>query len=206
MKLLFMLCGGLLAFLPAARALTLPGSEQVMQAFAALDANRNRGISAAEWEKASFTLFRAADANNDNALVLSELTGTTLAEYTFMLADDDRNSQLSISEYMKLRRAIFKAADIDRDESLIEVEFELYSLLAQAGWTDRNNNGYIEPSELKASIDQAFPQLDQDRNGYLTPAELGYMRPAQFRLSDADGDDRLTPAEFVRGYLKALGA
>ncbi len=203
---LLLLLGGFALLLSAAHALTLPTAEQIKTTFNILDADRNQGISIAEWEKASFTLFRAADANNDNGVVLSELAGSTLTEDTFMLADDDRNGHLSIAEFMKLRRAIFKAADIDRDDNLIAVEFELFTLLAQVGWTDKNHNGYIEPSELKVSIGQGFLQLDTDHDGYLSPAEAAYMSPAHFQLADENHDGKLSPEEFVRSYIKALGA
>jgi|GEM_PF-2297186 len=200
---LFAFLSGLCLFLPVARALTLPTSSEIAQAFAALDTNRNNSISRAEWEKASFTLFRAADTNNDNVLVLSELAGSTLTEDTFMLADENRDGRLSIAEFMQLRRAIFQAADIDRDDTLNPVEFELYTLLAQTGWTDRNHDGYIQPSELKAAIGQAFVQLDTNHDGFLSAAETAFMRPAQFTLSDEDHDGRLSPVEFRAGLLES---
>ena len=201
---LLLALGSLLVLLPAAHA--LPGGAEIKTAFDALDGDHNGAISLAEWEKASFALFRAADKNNDNTLDPSELGGTTITQDTFQLIDEDHNGRLSVSEFMRLRRAIFTATDIDRDDSLSFVEFDLLTLLAQIGWTDRNHNGRIEPSELKAALVQAFAQLDTNHDGFLTATEAVYMLPEQFKLSDDDHDDRLTQDEFVRGYLKALGA
>lgn len=195
----------LLLILPAARA-ALPSGAEIKGAFDALDADRNAAVSLAEWEKASFALFRSADKNNDNTLDPSELGGTAITRDTFLLIDEDHNGRLSVAEFMRLRRTVFTAADIDHDDSLTFVEFELLTLLAQTGWTDRNHNGRIEPSELKAALVQAFGQLDTDHDGFLSAAEAAYMVPEQFKLSDDNHDDRLTQDEFVRGYLKALGA
>ncbi len=201
---LLLALGSLFVLLPAARA--LPGVAEIKAAFDALDTDHNGAISLAEWEKASFALFRTADKNNDNALDPSELGSTTITQDTFQLIDEDHNGRLSIAEFMRLRRAIFTAADIDRDDSLTFVEFELLTLLTQTGWTDRNHNGRIEPSELKAALVQAFGQLDTNHDGFLSAAEAVYMLPEQFKVSDEDHDGRLTQDEFVRGYLKTLGA
>ncbi len=57
---------------------------------------------------------------------------------------------------MRLRRALFTAADIDRNDNLTLIEFELLTLPAQTGWTDRNHDGHIQPSELRESLVQAF--------------------------------------------------
>jgi Ca2+-binding EF-hand superfamily protein len=198
--------GALLLFLPAAQALTLPAASEIKAAFDALDADHNGAVSLDEWEKASFALFRAADKNNDNFLDPSELAGTNITQDTFALADENHDGKLSVAEFMRLRRALFIAADIDRNDNLSPVEFELLTLLGQTGWTDRNHNGRIEPSELKAALIQAFGQLDLDHNGILAAAEIAYMSPEQFKLCDENHDGKLTQDEFVRGYLKALGA
>jgi Ca2+-binding EF-hand superfamily protein len=187
-------------------ARALPAAAELKGAFAALDADHDGSISLREWENASFALFRSADRNNDNSLDPSELGGTTITQDTFLLVDDDHNGRLSIAEFMRLRRAVFTAADIDRGDTLSPVEFELLTLLAQTGWTDRNHNGRIEPSELKAALTQAFGQLDENHDGFLSAAEAGYMPADQFKLSDLDHDDRLSQDEFVTGYLKSLGA
>ena len=196
--------GTLLLLVPAARA--LPGAAAIKGAFDALDSDHNGVVSLKEWEDASFALFRTADRNNDNALDPSELGDTTVAQDTFQLADEDHNGRLSVAEFMRLRRAVFTAADINRDDNLTLVEFELLTLLAQTGWTDRNNNGRIEPSELRAALAQAFDQLDANHDGFLSRGEASYMASDQFKHSDEDQDGRLTQNEFVRGYLSTLGA
>lgn len=194
----------LLSFGSVARA--LPTATELKSAFAAIDADHDGVISLGEWENASFALFRSADRNNDNSLDPSELGGTTITQDTFLLIDEDHNGRLSISEFMRLRRAVFTAADIDRGDTLSLVEFELLTLLAQTGWTDRNHNGRIEPSELKAALVQAFARLDDNHDGFLSTSEASYMPAEQFKLSDLDHDERLSQDEFVTGYLKALGA
>jgi Ca2+-binding EF-hand superfamily protein len=196
--------GAFLLFLPAVHA--LPAAAEIKTAFDALDADHDGAISLDEWEKASFALFRAADRNNDNYLDLSELAGTNITQDTFALADENHDGRLSIAEFMRLRRAIFTAADIDRNDSLSFVEFELLTLLSQTGWTDRNHNGRIEPSELKAALIQAFGLLDTDHDGFLSAKETAYMSPEQFKLCDENHDGKLTQEEFVHGYLQAIGA
>lgn len=203
-RLLLVLGALLLPFGSTARA--LPAAAELKGAFAAIDTDHDGVISLAEWETASFALFRSADRNNDNSLDPSELGGTTITQDTFLLIDEDHNGRLSIAEFMRLRRAVFTAADIDRGDTLSLVEFELLTLLAQTGWTDRNHNGRIEPSELKAALTQAFGQLDENHDGFLSAAEAAYMPAEQFKLSDVNHDDRLSQDEFLTGYLKALGA
>lgn len=187
---------------PAARA--FPTATQIKQAFTAIDTTRNNAISAAEWDAASFALFRAADKNNNNFIDGSELQGSSLAQDTFLRADTDRDGRLSVGEFMELRRTIFRIADIDRNDSLSLLEFELMILMEQVGWTDRNNNGRIELSELADSLRKAFEQLDTNQDGLLTTDEASFLQPEFFKIFDTDQNGKLSSAEFVAGYRNAL--
>jgi len=88
----------------------VPDAAAIKQAFIALDTTKNDAISLAEWEKDSFALFKAADANRDNHLSRDEISPGAVASETFLTADSDQDGKLSIGEYMNLRRAIFRAA------------------------------------------------------------------------------------------------
>lgn len=200
----FVCLGALLLALAAPALCAFPSAAQIKTAFAALDASRNDAISPAEWDTASFALFRAADKNNNNLIDADELQGSTLAQDTFLRADTNRDGRLSVSEFMELRRALFRTADIDRNEFLNAVEFELYLLMEQVGWTDRNANGRIELSELGDALRKAFAQLDADTDGKLTPAETAYLAPASFAAFDIDKDGLLIVEEFIAGYRRAL--
>ena len=198
-----LLAAFLLAFvLPAAHA--FPSATQIKTAFAALDTSDNNAISAAEWDAASFALFRAADKNNNNFIDATELEGSAIAQDTFLRADTDRDGRLSVREFMDLRRTIFHVADIDRDDFLTFVEYELLIVMEQVGWVDRNQNGRIELSELTDSLAKAFAQLDADHDGRLSAAEAGHLSPKAFKDFDTNGDGTLTPAEFDAGYRTAL--
>lgn len=188
--------------LPALHA--LPTVAQIKTAFGALDSSRNDAISAAEWDTASFALFRAADKNNNNVIDADELSGSTLAQDTFLRADTNRDGRLSVSEFMELRRSLFRITDIDRNDFLGPVEFELYLLMEQVGWTDRNGNGRIELSELGDSLRRAFAQLDTDTDGKLSPAETAYLPAASFAAFDTDKDGFLIVEEYIAGYRRAL--
>lgn len=181
-----------------------PTTKQIKAAFAALDTTRNEAISAEEWDTASFALFRAADKNNNNFIDADELQGSTLAQDTFLRADTNRDGRLSVGEFMELRRSLFRIADIDRNEFINPVEFELYLLMEQVGWTDRNTNGRIELSELSDSLRKAFAQLDTDTDGKLSPAEATYLSSESFAAFDTDKDGFLIVEEFIAGYRKAL--
>lgn len=188
--------------LPAAHA--LPPAAQLKTAFTALDTSDNQAIGAAEWDTASFALFRVADKNNNNFIDATELEGSAIAQDTFLRADTDRDGRLSVHEFMVLRRAIFHIADIDRDDFLSFVEYELLIVMEQVGWVDRNQNGRIELSELSDSLTKAFTRLDADHDGRLSAAEAGHLSPEAFKDFDPDGNGTLTPAEFDAGYRKAL--
>lgn len=188
--------------LPAAHA--FPSAAQIKTAFTALDTSDNKAIGAAEWDAASFALFRVADKNNNNFIDATELQGSAIAQDTFLRADTDRDGRLSVREFMDLRRTMFHIADIDRDDFLSFVEYELLIVMEQVGWIDRNQNGRIEFSELTDSLAKAFAQLDTDRDGRLSAAEAGYLSPEAFKDFDTNGDGTLTPAEFDAGYRKAL--
>ena len=195
-----------LPLLPMAAAQAVPGAGEISAAFTAMDTSGNGAISRAEWEQASFALFHAADKNGDNFLTPGELGGSTITQDTFMAADEDRDGKLSVAEFMRLRRALFVAADIDHNENLTRIEYELLTLLSRTGWSDRNHNGRIEPSELRESLVQAFGRLDEDHDGFLSPAELAYMTPARCERFDENHDGKLTQDEFVTGYLKELNS
>lgn len=187
---------------PSARA--LPAATQIRTAFTEMDATGNRAINLEEWDRASFALFRAADKNKNDVIDADELQGSSIAQDTFLLADTNHDGRLGVSEFMELRRAIFRIADIDRDDSLLYVEFELLIVMEQVGWTDRNQNGRIELSELSESLAKAFEQLDADHDGKLTPAESGYMPAAEFKAFDKNRDGNLTSDEFIAGYRTAI--
>lgn len=187
---------------PAAQA--LPAAAQITAAFSALDTSANEAISLQEWDAASFALFRAADKNNNNFIDADELKGSLIAQDTFLRADLDRDGRLSVKEFMELRRAIFNIADIDRNDYLSYVEFELLLLMEQVGWSDKNNNGRIELSELGDSLRHAFEELDTNHDGSLIPEEAAYLKPATFKAYDTDHDGKLSVDEFVNGYRSAL--
>ncbi|MSU22650.1 MAG: hypothetical protein EXS32_02390 [Opitutus sp.] len=187
-------------------AWALPTAAQIKLAFDALDTTRNGAINEEEWDRASFALFRAADKNNNNFIDAAELADSTIAQDTFLRADTDHDGRLSVGEFMELRRAIFRIADIDHDDSLNFVEFELLIVMEQVGWTDRNQNGRIEQSELRESLTKAFEQLDENHDRQLSPTELGYLPPGRFASYDTNRDGTLSAEEFVAGYRTALGA
>ncbi len=187
---------------PAARA--FPTAAQIKAAFTALDTSGNDAISATEWDAASFALFRAADKNNNNFIDYEELKGSAIAQDTFLRADTDHDGRLSIGEFMALRRTLFDLADIDRNDYLSFEEYELLLVMEQVGWTDHNQNGRIELSELTDSLKKAFDQLDADHDGRLSPTEAAYLQPAAFQKFDTDADGRLSVEEFVAGYRAAL--
>lgn len=187
--------------------LALPDAAKIQTAFAAVDTSRNNGLSAEEWDVASFALFRVADRNNDEFIDRDELKTGNLAPDTFLRSDVDRDSRLSVSEFTDHRRAIFAIADIDRDDALTPIEFELLILMERVGWQDANRNGRIEISELTRSLEAAFAALDLDGDGELTAAEAAYLRPVARQRYDRNRDGRLNRTEFIQGYrTEMIGA
>lgn len=189
---------------PVARA--FPTAAQVAVAFAALDSSRNGALDAAEWDRGSFALFRAADKNQNDFIEADELQTSADAQDTFLRADTDRDGKLSVGEFTALRRAIFTIADIDRGDTLDSIEFELLLVMEQVGWSDRNQNGRIELSELRDSLTKAFEQLDTDHDKSLTGQEAAYMPAAQCKRFDLNSDGKVTLDEFIAGYRAALRA
>jgi Ca2+-binding EF-hand superfamily protein len=192
----------LLLAVPMARA--LPTATQIATAFTALDTTANDAISQAEWDAASFALFRAADKNNNNVVDGDELKASSIAQDTFLRADLNHDGRLGVSEFMELRRSLFRVADIDRNDYLSFVEFELLLVMEQVGWVDRNQNGRIELSELAESLRRSFEQLDTNHDGALSPEETSYMKPDSFKRFDADSDGKITVEEFIAAYRAAL--
>lgn len=192
---------GLLALGSALRA--VPTSAEIQKAFAALDTTKNDAISLAEWEHDSFALFKAADTNRDNHLTRDEISPGSIAAETFLTADSDQDGKLSIGEYMNLRRAIFRAADINRDDYLVIYEYEIFHLLADFGWHDRNKNGRLDPNELKAALTRAFEQLDTDHDGLLNTTEGAFLS-AEHRAEMEKATGRLTVDAFIAGYMHLL--
>ncbi len=191
---------GLLA--PALRA--VPSAAEIKKVFDALDTSRNDAIGLAEWEQASFTLFKAADTDHNNFLTRNEIAAGSLSAETFLTADTDQDGKLSIGEYMNLRRAIFRAADINRDDYLVLYEYEIFHLLAEYGWHDRNHNGRLDPSELKAALTRAFEQLDADHDNLLSPAESAFLTTEHRAEMEKAGAGKLTVEAFIAGYMHLL--
>lgn len=202
MRRLVVFLSALALGLTVARA--VPTAGQIKVAFDAIDTSKNGSIDANEWDQASFALFRAADKNNNDFIDADELQGSSIAQDTFLRADTNHDGRLSVGEFMDLRRSIFQIADIDRNDKLDPIEFELLVLMEQVGWTDRNQNGIIELSELRESLTKAFAQLDVSHDGQLSPAEATYMPPSEFKAFDRNGDGQLSVDEFVRGYRRGL--
>lgn len=194
----------LLAALAVPAAQAFPTAAQIKAAFAAIDTSANAALSAEEWDAASFALFRSADKNNNNFIDAGELQGSPIAQDTFLRADTDRDGRLSVGEFMELRRTIFRVADIDRDDFLSFVEYELLIVMEQVGWTDRNQNGRIELSELADSLNKAFDLLDADHDRQLSPEEAFYLQTEVFKRFDTDADGKLSLQEFIAGYRADL--
>lgn len=182
----------------------LPDATRIKAAFDAVDTSRNGAINAAEWDHASFALFRSFDKNNDDHIDREELKATAIAPDTFRRIDLDQDSRLNAGEFTEHRRALLQIADIDRNEYLSPVEYELFIVMERIGWQDTNQNGRIELSELTVSLQKAFDELDLDRDGTLQMSEAAFMRPAALTRSDTNRDGALSREEFVGGYRTEL--
>lgn len=185
-------------------AAPLPAAAQIKTAFDALDSSRNGAINGAEWDRASFVLFRSFDKNNDDAIDREELKATSIAPDTFRRIDLDQDDRLNAGEFTEHRRTLFLIADIDRNDYLSPVEYELFIIMERTGWQDANQNGRVELSELTSSLNRAFDDLDQNRDGALQLAEAAFMRPAALTRYDGNRDGELSREEFVAGYRNEL--
>ncbi len=182
----------------------LPTAALIKSAFDAMDTSRNGAINGAEWDHASFALFRSYDKNNDDVIDREELKATTIAPDTFRRIDLDQDDRLDVGEFTEFRRALLRIADIDRNDYLAPVEYELFIIMERAGWQDTNQNGRIELSELTASLQKAFAELDLDRDGALQLAEAAFMRPSALTRYDSNRDGALSREEFIGGYRNEL--
>jgi len=190
----------LLAFAPSLRA--MPTAAQIATAFGEIDTNRSNAISAAEWQQASFALFRASDTNDNDFIEAAELKASTLAPDTFLRLDADGDGRLSIDEFMHQRRAMFAIADFNGDEFLSLVEFELLWGYEAVGWRERNEPAQLPVAQLRVVAEKLFKLLNQSADGYLDPKEAAYMQPARFERFDQDKDGKLTLAELTAGYRR----
>lgn len=194
----------LVAVRTAVVAAPLPTAAQIKTAFDALDTSRNGAINGGEWDRASFALFRSFDKNNDDVIDREELKATAIAPDTFRRIDLDQDDRLNAGEFTEHRRALFLIADIDRNDYLSPVEYELFIIMERIGWQDTNQNGRVELSELTASLQKAFDELDENRDGALQLAEAAFMRPAALTRYDSNRDGALSREEFVAGYRNEL--
>jgi Ca2+-binding EF-hand superfamily protein len=190
------------SLLLAGSARALPEAAAIQTAFAGLDTSGNAAISQLEWAQASFALFRAADRNNDNRLDPAELEADAEVGDIFARADANRDGRLAIDEFMQLRRALFRVADMDGNDYITPVEYELFRLLAEAGWNDANRNGRIEFSELRPSLAEIFRLADADQDGRLSATEAAFMSEEAFATASRNGP--LTPEAFTNHYRHQL--
>jgi Ca2+-binding EF-hand superfamily protein len=180
----------------------LPAAAQIEAAAREIDTNRNGLISPAEWQQASFALFRAADKNDNDFIEADELKTSTLAPDTFLRLDTDRDGRLSVDEFMQQRRAIFATADFNQDGAVSLLEFELLTVYEVMGWRDRNEPAQLPVAQLRTVALKLFKLLDQPADGYLDRAEAAYMQPQRFERFDKDKDGRLSPDELAAGYRR----
>jgi len=183
----------------------MPTADQIGDAFRLMDTTQNDAISPAEWKRAAFALFRAADKNNNDFIDGDELKGSTIAQDTFLRADTNHDGRLSVDEFMELRRQLFAVADLDHDDYLTYVEYELFIVFEAVGWNDRNANGRMDISELRVSLTAAFEQLDADHDGVLDKKEAAYMEAKRFARFDKDQNGKLSLEELVAGYRSEFG-
>lgn len=197
-----LILAGLIALSSVLQA--VPPAAEIKRVFDALDTSQNDAIGLTEWEQASFALFKSADTNRDNFLSRAEIGPGSVSLETFLTADTDQDGKLSIGEFMTLRRAILRAADLNRDDFLQLNEYEIFHLLAQFGWSDRNKNGRLDPNELKAALTRAFEQLDTDRNGTLDAIEGAFLSPTHRAEMEKSGGGCVTLESFIAGYFRLL--
>ncbi len=191
-------CFALAAALPMARA--LPAAEQIAAAFREMDSTANNAISPAEWQRASFALFRAADKNNNDFIEAEEVKGSAVAQDTFLRLDTDGDGRLSVNEFMKLRRDLFAVADINHDDYLVFVEYELFIVFEAVGWQDRNRSGRMEVTEMRAVLANLFTTLDANHDAALDKTEAAYMPATRFDSFDQNKDGKLSVDELIAGY------
>lgn len=180
----------------------MPSAAQVTTAFREIDTDRSNTISAAEWQQASFALFRAADINDNDFIEKEELKASTLAPDTFLRLDADGDGRLSVEEFMHQRRAMFATADFNGNGVLSLLEFELLLVYEAVGWRERNEPAQLPVAQLRVVAEKLFKLLDQSADGYLDRTEAAYMQPARFERFDQDKDGKLSPAELASGYRR----
>lgn len=190
----------LLACAPSLRA--MPTAAQIATAFREIDTDQSNAISAAEWQQASFALFRATDKNDNDFIEAEELKASTLAPDTFLRLDADGDGRLSIEEFMHQRRAMFATADFNGNGFVSLVEFELLVVYEAVGWRERNEPAQLPVAQLRVVAEKLFKLLDQSADGYLDPTEAAYLQPARFERFDRDKDGKLSPAELASGYRR----
>jgi len=93
--------------------------------------------------------------------------------------------------------------DINRDDYLVVYEYEIFHLLSEFGWHDRNKNGRLDPNELKAALTRAFEQLDTDHDGLLSRTEAAFLSD-EHRAEMEKASSRLTVDAFIAGYMQLL--
>ena len=190
--------------LPAARA--MPTAASIAAALREIDTTRNQAISPAEWQAASFALFRATDKNDNHFIDADELKASALAQDTFRRLDADHDGRLSIDEFMKLRREIFVIADYNHDDYVTLVEFELLALYEAVGWRERDEVHRLPVAQLPLVLAKAFALLDENKDGQLDPTEAAYMQPERYLRFDRDQDGKLSAEELSTGYRKEFEA
>ncbi len=190
----------------AVASAALPSTADIRKTFDAVDTSGNVAISSDEWDKATPALFKQLDRNNDGFLDRAELGDQQVTSSLYASTGLNPNAKLSLADFTELRRSVFGFADVDHDDNLSFVEYELLTLFERFGCDDRNHNGRIEPSELRAALTHAFQELDTDHDGVLSPEESGFLSNVRRTSINKLGDGKVTVDAFIGAYRQAFGS
>jgi len=189
-----------------------------------LDANRDRQISRAEFDKLTSASLKQLDTNEDGVISESEWPGGFA---TWDQLDQDRDGVLSAQEYLNRgtewqKEQRFRAWDTNRNGLLEGPEWrsenrlfhlldrDFDSVLNRDEFMDRqrdlflseldtNNDRVISRKEWRGT-DEAFLRLDADRNGVLDSQEFFYrgagQREQRFSVLDGNRDGRIDRNEW----------
>ncbi|UZD90309.1 hypothetical protein [Cognatishimia activa] len=125
--------------------------------------------------------------------------GRDVIQTTFESADTSKDGKIDVAELTQMAGSIFFGMDYDQDNTVSEEEFFGSDFGLERLATERD-----EADIFGAAKRILFALRDRNQDGFINQTELERSTQDFMRHADLDGDETLSTKEYEQGYVPSL--